>query len=379
MGPSEQARARVLVIDDNASNRLLARSTLEDEGYEVAEASGGAEGLRLFEERTPDCVILDVRMPDMDGFEVCQRIRAAPSGREVPVLFFTALRDVDTFDRAIQVGGDDFLTKPVRPTELITRVKGALRLRQLKAEVSDHYVLLKQQRDDLQRLHLYKERLTAFVIHDLKNPVNSIDLNAQLLLRMKDLSGNARASAQRIRSDAQQLNTMILNLLDIAKADEGGLAPVPSSIDLPVLIESVVRENAASAADRRVTLRSAVELPRIQADQELTRRVLTNLVENAIRYAPEGSPVTISARVAESRTELRVADAGPGIPVDVRGRIFEPFVQLGDPGQVVVRQGRGLGLAFCKVAVELQGGRIWVEDASPGAVFVVSLPNPGAS
>ena len=184
---AENLTSTILVVDDNAANRELARNTLEDEGYRVVLARGGAEGIAAFERERPDCIVLDVRMPEMDGFTACERIRALPGGVETPVLFLTALRDVDTFDRALRAGGDDFLTKPVRPTELLVRVQSALKLRRMSEELRGHYELLKRQRDDLLRLQLQKERLTAFVVHDLKNPVNSMDLHAQVLLRDKGL------------------------------------------------------------------------------------------------------------------------------------------------------------------------------------------------
>src|SRR6185436_7961155 len=166
-------------------------------------------------------VLLDVRMPTMDGFVACERIRALPGGAETPVIFLTALRDLDTFDRALRAGVDDFLTKPVRPTELVVRVQTALKLRRLGTELRDHYELLKRQRDDMMRLQLQKECLMAFVVHDLKNPVNSMDLHAQILMRDKSLPDEARASAAQIRAEARQLTRMIFNLLDLSKADEG--------------------------------------------------------------------------------------------------------------------------------------------------------------
>src|SRR5579863_2793909 len=188
-------RTAILVVDDNEVNRLLAQSTLEDEGYSVILAAGGAEGIAAFEKELPDCILLDVRMPALDGFAVCEAIRRLPGGADTPIVFLTALRDVETFDRALRAGGDDFLTKPIRPTELVLRVQSALQLRRMRVELREHYDLLKHQRDDLQRLQLQKERLMAFVVHDLKNPVNAMDLHAQLLVRDKGLPAEARESA----------------------------------------------------------------------------------------------------------------------------------------------------------------------------------------
>jgi signal transduction histidine kinase len=291
------------------------------------------------------------------------------------VLFLTALRDVDTFDRALRAGGDDFLTKPIRPTELVLRVQSALKLRRVRAELREHYDLIKRQRDALQRAQLQKERMTAFVVHDLKNPVNAIDLHAQLLLRDKDLPASAHESAAQIRRDARYLTRMITNLLDLAKADEGELSPKRVDVDLRALVDEVVAELRVNAEGRKVEIRTAIEAGRIHADVDLLRRTLTNLVENALRYAPAGTSVRVTAVRHAGETEFRVADAGSGIPPEMRDKIFEPFVQVEAGEHPVARVGHGLGLTFCKLAVEIHGGRIWIEDAAPGAIFCVRLPD----
>jgi signal transduction histidine kinase len=344
--------ARILVVDDNEANRLLVQNALEDEGYCVVLARGGAEGIAAFETERPDCVLLDIRMPDIDGFAVCERIRALPQGSDIPVLFLTASRDIDTFDRALRAGGDDFLSKPIRPIELVVRVQSALKIRRLRVDLLEHYELLKRQRDDLLRLQLQKERLTAFVIHDLKNPVNSIDLHAQVLLRSTGMPAGARESAGQIRAEARSLNRMILNLLDLAKADEGQLSPRRSAFNPRVLVGEVIAELDMHAQSRKVTVKSMLEIDRIHADEDLFRRMLTNLVENAIRYAPTGTSIQVTASRDIDGTELRVADAGTGIPPEMRDKIFDAFVQVAAGDRPVARGGRGLGLTFCKVAAE---------------------------
>lgn len=368
--------AKILVVDDNEANRSLAQHTLEDEGYSVTLAGGGEQGLAAFERVPADCVLLDVRMPGMDGFAVCERIRALPHGAETPILFLTALRDVDTFDRAIRVGGDDFLTKPLRPAELVVRVRSALKLRRVSGELREHYDLLKRQRDDLLRLQLQKERLTAFVVHDLKTPVGAMDLHAQVLQRHSGLPADAKASVSAIRGEARQLVRMISNLLDLSKADEGQLAPSASYHDVRTLMDEVIADLNVNAMDRSVELRTVVMASRLHADRDLIQRVLANLVENAIRYSPRKTAVTITSTQVEGGTELRVADAGRGIEPEMREKVFNAFVQVESNGDgAAARSSRGLGLTFCKVAVESHGGRIWVEDAAPGAVFCLRLPN----
>ncbi|HSO37738.1 MAG TPA: hybrid sensor histidine kinase/response regulator [Labilithrix sp.] len=363
----------VLVVDDNEANRSLARDALEDEGYRVVLASGGAEAIAAFEAERPGCILLDVRMPGLDGFAVCERIRALPGGAEVPVVFLTAQRDVETFERALRSGGDDFLTKPVRPAELVLRVQAALRLRQTRDELRDHYDLLKREREHHLRVQLQKERLSAFVIHDLKNPVNAMDLHAQVLLRSGRLSTEDHQSVTQIRAQARQLVRMIMNLLDISKAEEGKLSPAHAEVDLPALCGAVLAEFEVTAKARGVKLEAGVPAWTVRADEDLLRRTVANLVENAIRHAPPGTTVTARGTPSAGEMQLRVEDAGPGVPRELREKIFEAFTQTDT--RSTSRGGRGLGLTFCRLAIEAHGGRIWIEDGAPGAVFCVSLPN----
>ncbi len=367
----EEPTPRILVVDDNAENRALAEATLTDEGYQVTLAAGGDEGIAAFEATRPDCVVLDVRMPGTDGFAVCAKIRTLPGGTDTSILFLTALRDVDTFDSALRAGGDDFLTKPVRPTELVLRVQAALKVRRMSGELRSSFELVRRQRDDLLRLQLQKERLTAFVVHDLKNPVNSMDLHAQVLLSEPTLTPRARDSARHIRDEARSLLRLLLNLLDISKSEEGQLVAQRQPVDFAALAGEVCEAFELRARTAAVTISQRLEAPAVLADHGLLRRVLENLLDNAIRHSPQGTQVQLVTVTLAGAFELRVADAGAGVSLELRETIFKRYVQL-DPA--LARSGRGLGLAFCKLAVEAQGGTLAVTDANPGAVFVVRLP-----
>jgi two-component system sensor histidine kinase/response regulator len=360
---------RVLVVDDNVENRALAQATLEDEDYIVALATNGEEGIAAFERMHPDCVLLDIQMPGMNGIEACERIRALPGGDLVAIVFFTAQRDITTFDRALAAGGDDFLTKPVRPSELIVRIQTALRLRKIAGERSDLYAQVKRQRDDLQRLQLQKEQLTAFLVHDFKNPVNAIELQAERLLRDPNVSERARSVGLALRTESRALMRMILNLLDLSRSDEGRLAPARVDLDVAELVRSVFDEHRGGAGAASVELVAEVAAgTRLYADADLLQRVLSNLVENAIRHASDGTVRVIATRTTDA-LELRVADTGTGVPEDQRLHVFERFETGGGS------RNRGLGLSFCQVAVQAHGGEIWIEDGKPGAVFCVRIPD----
>ncbi len=364
------APANVLVVDDNAENRALARAALEGEGYIVVLATTGEEAVAVAAAEQPACILMDVRMPKLDGIAACERIRQQPGGDTVAIIFVTAQRDVDTFDRALAAGGDDFITKPYRPAELIVRVQTALRLRRIAIERGELYAQLKHQRDALQRIELQKEQLVAFLVHDLKNPVNAIDLFAQSLERGADDPERVRRSTGKIREETRALLRMITNLLDISKADEGRLAPQVTRVPADALIQDVLAELSASATRAGVSIGTEIATRELQADRDLTARVLANLIDNAIRHAPEGTEIRVVVVPVAGGVELRVADAGPGVPLELREAVFERFRS---GAQSATRTNRGLGLAFCKLAVEAQGGRIWIEDGSPGAVFCVRL------
>jgi signal transduction histidine kinase len=215
----------------------------------------------------------------------------------------------------------------------------------------------------------------AFVIHDLKNPIGSIDLFAQSLVRDRTLPQDARDTAADIRGATRQLMRLIHNLLDISKSEEGKLTPRRASIDLPALVHEIRESFEVQARAAEVTLSTAVAVPTLAADEDLIRRVIENLTDNAIRHAPRGSAVRLDAERVGAKTELRVVDQGMGIPVEMRDKIFDRFVQLDPSAGHSSRSGRGLGLTFCKLAVEAHGGRVWVEDAAPGTSICVSLPD----
>jgi signal transduction histidine kinase len=366
----DPAISRVLVVDDNAENRALAKATLDDEDIPVVLATTGEEAIAAFARAPADCVLLDIRMPGMDGITVCERIRALPEGDRVAIVFLTAQRDVETFDRALRAGGDDFITKPFRPSDLLVRIQTAMRLRRMVSERGLLSVELKQQRDELQRLQLHKEQLSAFLVHDLKNPVNTIELLAQRVLRNPGADERSHDAAAKIQLETRGLMRMLTNLLDIGKADEGQLAPLRRTIDAGDVVRAAANEMQARAAAAELELVTQIDATQLYADRDLIFRVLANLIDNAIRHAPSGSTIRVCAQRVVGGVELKVIDAGPGVPESLRERVFERFVT---GGKGATRTNWGLGLAFCRAAVEAHGGRIWVEDAAPGAAFCVRL------
>jgi signal transduction histidine kinase len=343
---------RVLFVDDSDANRRLLEAHLTAAGYEVIMASDGARALELLDRR-PDLVLLDIVMPVLDGFSTCQAMRALPGGGDVPIVFLTALADLGTHQRAMGSGADDFLTKPINRTELLIRVRSLLRLRRMTRRVRE---------------------LSSFIVHDLKNPLASIIGHSQSL-RLPDAGeADVREAAADIHTSARTMLRMVLNLLDIGEDEEVGLRVARASVDVAELVHGVVQLMRPRFAERG--LRTVVDVPAASAaiDPEITRRVLENLIDNCVKHSPPHGTVRVAAAVDAGAVELRVGDDGPGVPAELREKIFDKYVQLDTPGPGSARGGRGLGLAFCRVASDAHGGRVWIEPGDPtGTTFVVRL------
>jgi signal transduction histidine kinase len=379
---SVERPATVLVVDDNLQNREVAEGHLVGAGYEAIQAEGGAEALAIIEGRRPDLVLLDVLMPGMDGFETCRRIRALPEVGDTPVLFLTALGDLATHKAALDSGADDFLTKPINRTELLIRVRSLLRIKRLSDELKRNYDVIREQRDALLLAHRQKEELTALIVHDLKNPLSSILSNAEYMLGRGGLGSDERESLGDMLRASQAMVRLVMNLLDVARSEDGALVPYVTEFELDGLLGDVCKEMGRRVEDKeqRIVLTVASDLRPLRADRDLLRRMVENLIDNAYKYSPRRSTIAIEALAAtmddgaEPAVEIRVRDEGDGIPVSYRQSIFEKYMRV-DDGRGGGRNSHGLGLVFCRRAVGVHGGAIWVDDgAGPGSCFCVRLP-----
>lgn len=366
---------RILVIDDNLSNRQVAEAHLVAAGYSVALAECGEEGIARFKEWDPDLVLLDILMPRVDGFETCRRLKAIPGGRDVPVVFLTALSDLGSHQRAMESGADDFLSKPINRTELLIRVRSLLWVKRLRDELAQGYDLIRSQRDALLQAQRQKEELSALVVHDLKSPLTAILFNVEYLVNEAKLSDEDRESMRDVHAAAEAMHRMVVNLLDISRSEDGTLVPNVVDIDLGSLVEEVCAVATRRGRERKLTLTHEVAAKMVRADKDLLQRLIENLVDNAIKYTEAGA-IHVCVQAGDGFVEIRVNDEGPGVPEEYRERIFEKYVQLDRDGGAQVRSSRGLGLAFCRLAAEAHGGRISVEDNHPrGSSFCVRLPD----
>lgn len=370
------AGERLLVVDDSPQNRLVATGHLEAAGYEVLNASSGEEALEMLATERIDLVVLDVLMPGLGGFETCRRIRATPAIADTPILFLTALGDREATTPAIEAGGDDLLPKPFHRSELLLRTRALIRQRQTTRQLERALHEVAEQNEALRRVEHDKRRISQLIVHDLKGPISAAMANAELLRHT--VSADDTEVVGDIVIAMQQLDRTARDLLDLSRAEVGELTPRMEPISLVDLAGEVVSAMRGIARWTDVSLDLDVRVDQVSADRELTRRLLQNLVHNAIKHAPRGTSVRIAASLDGETLVLRVSDAGPGVRPEDTERIFEIFVTL---DQDALRSGsHGLGLAFCRLAAEAHGGSIWVEaQEGAGAAFCVRLPQPRAT
>jgi K+-sensing histidine kinase KdpD len=274
----------------------------------------------------------------------------------------------------MDAGVDDFLTKPINRTELMLRVRSLLRINVLNRDLKDGYELIRSQRDALVRVQRQREELMQHVVHDLKNPLGAIEMNARYLLSALPTNDMLDATRDIVES-AGAMRRMVMNLLDICRSEDGELIPTLSDVDVGNLVSSVIGEHTRESLDRDVKLTASMapEGTTVRVDQDLIRRVLENLVVNAIRHAPRSSSIEIVAQTDHGDVELQVRDCGDGVPEEFRERVFDKYVRLDSSATSLAN--RGLGLTFCRIAVEAHGGRVWVEPNRPsGANFIVRIP-----
>lgn len=359
---SEERNKRILLVDDSADSLRLLQITLKLKGYNVTIADSGAEALVQIAESPPDLVLLDVVMPDMDGYEVTRQIKHNSNLPFIPILLVTG-SEKSSVVKGLDAGADEFIRKPVDKKELLARVRALLRLK----HSMDEQLFFIQRRED------FVTRLT----HDLRTPLIAADQFLKLLQR--GVFGNTlsamRESLEQMAQSNQTLLSMVDTLLEVYQYEAGGKTLDFFVVDLWELCQQVVQELMPLADVKQLTLKAVLtkgteaSLVRVRGDRLELRRLLTNLVGNAIRFSDAGS-VEVRLNSTVQGVTIEVEDTGIGMNPEEQLLLFDRFRQGKHQ-----RRGNGLGLYLSRQIVEAHQGNISVSSTvGKGSIFKVYLP-----
>jgi signal transduction histidine kinase len=380
----------LLIIDDEPQLRMNLRILLERLGFQVREAGNGREGLEACAREHPALVLLDARMPEMDGYEVCARLQQDPVLREIPVIFMSGLLDPQDRVRALEAGAVDFMTKPYHLAEVQARVRTHLELQEqrrglrqrneeLRLSLEEMEVLnrkLLELNERLRQSEGLKSRFLAMMRNEINNPL------ASLLAAGRELGDPALARARVaalgkvVASEAFGLDFQIQNIFCAAELESGEIFPAIAAVEVRSVIQDVLDSFGHEAVSRAVelVLEAPADPPVFWTDAGKLRLIVANLISNAIKFNHPGGSVKVQIHQAEGALCLEVEDTGCGIASELQAAIFERFHQLQE-GPSRPHTGQGLGLSVAKALAEFLGGSITLTSTpGQGSRFICRLP-----
>lgn len=343
-------RARILIADDSEINVLVLREFLEDD-YDIITASDGGQALRRIEEDPPDIVLLDIMMPGLDGYQVCERLKGNDRTAEIPVIFITALDDVAAESRGLELGAIDFITKPFNPGIVKARVRNHIALREAA------------------RL---KEDVERIMRHDLKSPLGTVIILPQLLLMDDNLTDAQRDMLGRIEDAGYTLMAMINLSTTLFRMERGSYELAPEDMDLAAVARKVLAGFSETADMRRIGLKLLVdgreEDARVpyRGEELLCHSMLANLVGNALDASPHGGTVRVAMESSEG-VRIDIVNAGD-VPPRLRERFFEKYATAGKS------RGTGLGTYSARLIAMAHGGDIAMACGGGEVTVSVRLP-----
>jgi signal transduction histidine kinase len=374
---SEIGPVHFLLVDDLEENLLSLEGLLRRDGLVLLKARSGTEALELLLQYDVALAILDVQMPEMDGYELAELMRGTERTRRVPIIFVTAgAADRQRRFRGYETGAVDFLNKPIEPDVLRSKASVFFELYQQRHQIAAHRDELKAYAEALMEADRRKDEFLAMLAHELRNPLAPIR-NGLDILRASPTVANAEEIRDMMDRQLSHLVRLVDDLLDVSRVSQGKIELRKEQIALSDVLKTAVEaSNPLITAGRHELVLDLPDAP-VWLDADLTRlsQVVSNLLNNAAKYTPEGGKIVLLARRDRDDVLITVSDNGVGIPSDMLPQIFNLFIQVRDSLHRS-HGGLGIGLALVKQLVEMHGGAIVAESAGPGkgSSFRLSLP-----
>ena len=363
----------ILVVDDTEDNLDLLEFALKRKPIKMLRASSGKECLSVAQEHNPDVILLDIQMPEMDGFETLKRLRANRLTAKIPVVFLTAQKkDPGSIEAGLEMGAEQYLTKPIDTEELIVRTRTLIRMKQMEAE-----------------LERTKADFMAMLVHDLRSPIMGIKSVIEYFKEDTSITGLKKEHMELLDSSydsAVRMLELINDLLDFSKYEAGNVSLEKSPSSLPSIVDKVCRQMDLQFRQKNITIKREVagEVPSAWLDGRKIEQVVMNLLSNSLKFTPNGGTVRISIAAGQEVTQdgspprqvvrLTIADTGVGISAAEIPLLFDRYKQLSS-SRKTKQKGTGLGLAICKLIVEAHEGSIAVtSELDKGTSLTITLP-----
>ncbi|MBC7249011.1 MAG: response regulator [Anaerolineae bacterium] len=368
----------ILIVDDEQETAEYMSTLLEIRGYTTSWAYSGQEALEMLtainqqedDQHPIDLVILDVRLPDLDGYEVCRRIKSDETLRHVSVIMVTALHSTGDKTRGLDLGADDYITKPFQPEELLARVRAVLRIRQMEREARQRAIELERSQAQLIQVEKLAAmgRLAASIAHELNNPLQAIQNCLHLVLRRSLPEDKKRQYLEMAQEEVERLIGIVQGMLEFYRPSKGQRA----SVQVNTIVENVLALAAKQLQHGHVTVHQRLrpDLPALQAVSDQLKQVFLNIVINAVEAMPEGGDLYIVTDLTPDGRWVTISftDTGVGLSPEEQANIFEPFY-------TTKSKGTGLGLSVSYGIIERHGGNIEVQSKlGQGSRFIVKLP-----
>ncbi len=366
----------ILIVDDKAENLISLKVFLEQNGFEVDEASSGKEALKKILKKVYSLIILDVQMPEMDGFEVAEIITGYRKAKDTPILFLSAVNIEKQFiTKGYLSGAVDYITKPFDPDILLLKVKTFNRLYKQTNQLKKVQKSLKKEIEQRKELESKKDEFLSIASHELKTPLTSVRGYIQLIERMLKnenthphiLSHISKASVQ-----INKLGDLVADLLDISKIASGKMEFTLTDFRFDEMANQVI-ENFQYMHENYVFVKKGFSEVTIFGDEMRLEQVMVNFLTNAIKYSPNGKDILIEIRCEANELEVRITDFGIGISQELQKQLFEKYFRVEETS--VRFQGLGIGLFICSEIIHRHNGYCGVEsEVGKGATFFFKIP-----
>jgi two-component system sensor histidine kinase/response regulator len=369
----------ILIADDLQDNLNIVKAVLGYKGYRVETAKNGKQVLEEVAKQIPDLILLDIQMPEMNGFEACRHLKANPEYKEIPIIFLTAKADSYDIVDGFKHGAVDYITKPFNTMELLARVQTHLELKRSRDLLAEKNKYLEIMTVGLTKLNNEKNDFMEIAAHDLKNPLTTIRGLADFLRRDFDLAPTAgiKLMLENIVKSSERMFSIIHNLMDVSAIEEGSFRFDATPVDVGIIVRDLTEQYQYQADVKRISLQLDIPphiVATIHGNFDTLTQVLDNLLSNAVKYSPDGTTVAIRLSKNDSFVRCEVQDEGVGISETDRNRLFGKFVQL-STRPTGNEASTGLGLYIAKKLTEAMNGTIqYLSEPGKGSTFILEFP-----